>query len=88
MKKILVFGGSGGTGKHFIEQALNAGYAITAIVRNPHAFAIVHQNLKVIKGDVLIPHTYEKEFDGHEAVVWVSLKSSKRPCILLVSGIL
>ncbi|CAH0176910.1 hypothetical protein SRABI27_01745 [Pedobacter sp. Bi27] len=69
MKKILVFGGSGGTGKHFIEQALNAGYAITAIVRNPHAFAIVHQNLKVIKGDVLIPHTYEKEFDGHEAVV-------------------
>ncbi|MDQ0639721.1 putative NADH-flavin reductase [Pedobacter sp. W3I1] len=69
MKKILVFGGSGGTGKHFIEQALNAGCTVTAIIRNPYDFTMVHQNLKVIKGDVLIPKTYEKEFDEHEAVV-------------------
>ncbi|NQX43140.1 Putative NADH-flavin reductase [Pedobacter steynii] len=69
MKKILVFGGSGGTGKHFIEQALSAGYAITAVIRNPDAFTVAHQNLTVIKGDVLIPKTYEKELEECETVV-------------------
>ena len=69
MKKILVFGGSGGTGKRFIEQALNAGHTITAVIRNPDTFTVIHQNLNVVKGDVLIPKSFEKEFEKHEAVV-------------------
>jgi putative NADH-flavin reductase len=69
MKKILVFGGSGGTGKRFIEQALNAGHTITAIIRSPDAFTLIHQNLKVVKGDVLNPKPYENEFEKHDAVV-------------------
>jgi putative NADH-flavin reductase len=69
MKKILVFGASGGTGKQFVEQALNAGYIVTAIVRNPDAFAVRHQNLKIVRGDVLIPANYGKELEGHDAIV-------------------
>jgi putative NADH-flavin reductase len=69
MKKNLVFGASGGTGKHFVEQALKAGYVVTAIVRNPGAFTIRHQNLKIIKGDVLAPITYSKAVEENDAVI-------------------
>jgi putative NADH-flavin reductase len=69
MKKILVFGASGGTGKQFVEQALKSGYIITAILRNPDAFTVRHQNLKIVKGDVLAPAGYIKTFEENDAVV-------------------
>ncbi|MDN5286747.1 MAG: hypothetical protein JWR38_3021 [Mucilaginibacter sp.] len=69
MKKILVFGASGGTGKKFVEQALKAGHSVTAIIRNPDAFAVQHQNLKIIKGDVLEPANYSKHFEENDAVI-------------------
>ena len=33
--RIIVFGASGGTGVKIVEQALAAGHAVTAFVRNP-----------------------------------------------------
>jgi len=69
MKNILVFGASGGTGLEVVEQALEAGHQVTAILRKPDAFPIRHEHLRIIKGDVLIPTTYENVFFGMDLVV-------------------
>lgn len=53
MNKIIVFGATGGTGMQLVQQALSAGYKVTAVVRTPDAFTISDKNLEVIKGDVL-----------------------------------
>jgi putative NADH-flavin reductase len=51
--KILLFGSTGGTGKVVLLQALEKGYFVTAIVRNPTKINIQSERLKVIQGDVL-----------------------------------
>ncbi len=51
--KLLIIGGTGGTGQQLIKQALEQGHNLTALVRNPQKVKIVHQNLRVIKGNVL-----------------------------------
>lgn len=53
MKKIALFGATGQTGKEFTKIALQKGYEIKALARNPDKLDIQHQNIKVLKGDVL-----------------------------------
>lgn len=52
-KNLLVFGAIGGTGRQVVEQALQARYRVTAVVRNPAAFSVQHPSLTVVQGDVL-----------------------------------
>jgi len=49
---IAVFGGSGKTGYSFILQAVEAGYGVRALLRNPEAFPEIPGVIK-IQGDVL-----------------------------------
>ncbi|MDY8137776.1 SDR family oxidoreductase [Aquimarina sp. 2201CG5-10] len=51
--KILIIGGTGRTGKQLISQALEEGYVITALARNPDKIKVIHPNLKVVQGNVL-----------------------------------
>jgi len=69
MKKIIVFGATGGTGKLVVEQALEAGYQVTVVVRNTDAVAVRHKNLEIIKGDVFQPITFENTMNEKDAVV-------------------
>jgi putative NADH-flavin reductase len=69
MNKIIVFGATGGTGLQVVQQALLAGYKVTVVVRNPDTFTISHNNLEVIKGDVLQQATFENLFHGMDAVI-------------------
>ena len=48
---LLVFGATGGTGKAFVEQALDHGHRVTAYVRDPSKLTS-HDNLKTIQGDL------------------------------------
>lgn len=50
--KIVVFGASGRTGKHLIEQALEQGHDVTAFARTPDKIIIRSQRLKIVKGDI------------------------------------
>lgn len=67
--KILIFGGTGKTGRELIKQGLERGHSITAIVRNPDKFKLNHPDLKIIKGNVLTPDSFEKVIHGQEAVL-------------------
>jgi putative NADH-flavin reductase len=69
MKKIIVFGATGGTGKQVVRQALENGLEVTTVVRNPSGLDLQHQNLRIIKGDVLQLSTFEKEIAGKDAVI-------------------
>ncbi len=51
--KLLILGATGGTGKQFVAQALEAGHSVTAFVRSPDKISSRHDRLRLIKGDVL-----------------------------------
>ena len=51
-KKILILGATGATGQQVLSQALEAGYEVTAFVRNPGGMSVQHAGLRLIAGDV------------------------------------
>ena len=68
-KKLLIVGATGGTGRRLIEQALERGYAVTALVRNASRLQVEHPQLKVVQGDVLDYDSVEAAVRGQEAVI-------------------
>lgn len=67
--RLIVFGATGGTGKHFVQQALDAGHIVTVVVRNPGSFNISHHNLDIVKADVLQLESFESAMKEQDAVV-------------------
>ncbi|HXB43952.1 MAG TPA: SDR family oxidoreductase [Puia sp.] len=67
--KLLIIGGTGGTGKELITQALEQGHILTALVRNPKKVHITHQNLSVIKGNILDFNKVQEVVAGQDAVL-------------------
>lgn len=67
--KIIIFGATGTIGKKLLEQSLEQNYEVTAFVREPSKVEIQHNNLKIIKGDVLNLPSVEKAVIGHAAVL-------------------
>jgi len=66
---ILVFGATRNTGFYVMQQALDAGHKVTAIIRNPAAFQYTHSNLTIVKGDATQINTFEKEVPGKDAII-------------------
>jgi uncharacterized protein YbjT (DUF2867 family) len=64
--KIFVTGATGATGLAFVKEALNAGHAVTAFVRNPDKLTVSHPKLKVIKGAL---EDVGSHLGGHDAFV-------------------
>jgi len=48
----LIFGATGGTGQHFVTQALSEGHYVRALVRDPMKVQTSHENLQVLQGSV------------------------------------
>src|SRR5262245_5247041 len=69
MNKIAVFGASGPTGKLFTELALNHGYQVKALVRDPSKLDLRHSNLHVIHGDATDSMKAEDTIKDTEAVI-------------------
>lgn len=67
--KLALFGASGGTGRVLVQQALDQGHEVTAIVRNPDALEIKHERLHVVKGDALQPDSFAAALKGQDAVL-------------------
>lgn len=87
MKKIIVFGASGSTGKLVVGQALEAGYHVTVVVRSPEAFKLSDTNLKIIKGDVLRPTTFEDALKEKGAVISCLGSTGKEPTTVYSQGV-
>jgi len=75
--KILVLGAAGGLGKALVNQALENGHEVQALVRNTANIQKTHERLKVIKGDILDAASLEpalKECDVILCAVGLKLK--------------
>jgi len=67
--RVLIVGGTGGTGRQLVAQALERGLAVTALVRDPSRLTIAPPQLTVVRGDVLDGGSVETAMRGQDAVV-------------------
>ncbi|KAI7968528.1 hypothetical protein EIK77_006547 [Talaromyces pinophilus] len=78
--RILIIGGNGQTGRFVIDEALQRGHKITALVRNPSTLS-AKEGLKIVKGTPLEASNIETAFnavpDNMPTAVIVTLGSSK-----------
>jgi uncharacterized protein YbjT (DUF2867 family) len=68
IRRVLIVGATGGTGQQLVRQALERGYVVTALVRNPDN-CDVYPGVTVMQGDVLDSAAVEQAVRGQDAVV-------------------
>jgi len=51
--QLTIFGATGKTGMRLVQQALDAGHAVRAFVRDPAKLSISHDKLQAVQGDIL-----------------------------------
>ncbi|MBP1614605.1 MAG: NmrA-like family protein [Bacteroidetes bacterium] len=69
MKKIVLIGASGFVGSAILNEALNRGHQVTAVVRNPDKISTKHANLTITKGDVSSVEAVKVLSKGADAVI-------------------
>ena len=67
--RLLIVGATGGTGRQLVAQALERGYVVTALVRDPAKLQVGHPRLTLIPGDLLDAGSVEAAMRGQEAVL-------------------
>lgn len=68
--KVIIFGATGGIGKHAVKHALEKGYEVTAFVRNSTKIKEKAENLKVVEGQIDDPVAVKEALKGQDAVIW------------------
>ena len=66
---LLIIGATGGTGRELVKQSLEQGHNVTAFARKPAKIRIQHQNLIVVKGNVLDYSSLENAVKDKHAVL-------------------
>ena len=67
--KLLVIGGTGGTGREIVRQAIEAGHTVTLLARDPKTAETSFPGTRIVGGDVLDQAAVERAMDGQEVVV-------------------
>lgn len=84
--KIVIFGASGRTGQHVLEQALEAGYEVTILVRDPSKIKIQNAKLKILVGDVQNSSQVLEALTGAQAVISVLGSTQNKPVFEISKG--
>ena len=69
MKNIVLIGASGFVGSAILNEALNRGHKVTAVVLNPQKVSINNPNLTVVKADATNPDTLAELAKGKDAII-------------------
>ena len=69
VKKIVLIGASGFVGSALLNEALNRGFEVTAVVRHPEKIKIENENLKEVKADVSALDEVAAVCKGADAVI-------------------
>ena len=67
--KIVLWGATGLTGIEVLNQSLEGGHLVKAVVRNPELIKVEHPNLTVVQGDVLNAELVSEAVAGSEVVI-------------------
>ncbi|MER7193823.1 NAD(P)-dependent oxidoreductase [Streptomyces flaveolus] len=76
--RVTVFGATGGIGRHVVQQLLDGGHHVTALVRSPGKLALNDPGLTLIAGQLSDRDRVEQAVSGTEAVISVLGPSLKR----------
>jgi putative NADH-flavin reductase len=68
MKKIIVYGANGRTGRMVVKYALQAGYSVTAYIREDDYY-LSHPSLTVVRGNALDKEQAINAMKGHDVVI-------------------
>lgn len=69
MKNIILIGASGFVGSALLKEALDRGYTVKAVVRNPDKVHIKNKNLQLVKADVTDVKQLAEVVKGSDAVI-------------------
>jgi putative NADH-flavin reductase len=67
--RFLILGATGGTGTRLVEQALERGHLVTALVRSAPGLTIRHERLTIQAGDPTRPEVLSRLLPGQDAVL-------------------
>jgi putative NADH-flavin reductase len=84
--RILVLGAGGRVGREVVGQALGHGHHVTAFVRDPAAFELRGDRLRVAAGDVTRAADVQAAVEGQDAVVSVVGSRHERPVHVYSDG--
>lgn len=76
--KVVVFGGTGGTGRAAVRELLAGGHEVTAFSRHAERLDLHSERLRLVAGDALLPEDVERALSGQDAAV-VSLGVNDNP---------
>lgn len=85
--RIAVFGATGATGRHVVDQALEAEHEVTVLVRNPAALSVRHHRLEVVVGDVGQARCVEDVVRGQDAVISALGTNQRGPVYVCSDGV-
>ena len=71
MATLALFGATGKTRRRVLKRAIDAGYDVRALVRDPAKLAVTSDRLTVIRGDVLDAASVDQTIAGSDAVLAV-----------------
>ena len=80
--KVLIVGATGATGRVLMREALEQGYEVTALARNPSAVAPEDYRPRVLEGNALDASDVETAVAGQDAVLSALGTRSSRPTTL------
>lgn len=66
---IVVYGATGKIGRHVMQEALDRNHRVTAVTRNPATLTFRHENLAVVKGDLLDKTSVTEIVAGKDIIV-------------------
>ena len=86
--KVVIFGASGGTGQHLVQQALAQGHKVTAFARRPEAIiAAPAPGLSVVQGDIHDGTAVAASIAGQDAVLSALGARNLKPSDVLEVGV-
>ena len=84
IRSILILGGTGRTGKYIIDQALQKGYKVTLLARDPSKLNGMGNNplVEIIKGDVLHYPDIYNAVQGNDVILSALGRDEKKQMYL------
>jgi len=83
---ITIFGATGRTGQHLVEQALARGHRVTAFTRSPEKMDRAEERLEIVQGDIREPDRVQAAVQGADAVISVLGPTENKPVFAVSEG--
>ena len=85
-KTLALFGATGRTGRHLLQQALERGYNVRVLARDPGKLAVQSERLVVVRGNLKDAACVEEVITGADAVLSVLGPTSNEPTFEISQG--